>query len=224
MKHLTKTIFIFFVGLSFLLPGYGNARKKKGGYCPCTSGCGLNTDGLSADVKQLMVKARSNGRVPVSCVRTQACQDRLRSCYENRCGQYGRAARISAHSDGKACDYLPHHKMPLRGLRNQMGLKRISDLTHGSRQGGWLHVYTSQYTKSASNSTPPKAKGEHGVSIKPQQAPLLPERAPAAEGRYSQMPNGKYKCPTGLQSICGSTRDFPWCQQWIQTGKTPGCY
>jgi hypothetical protein len=212
--------------------------------CGCSSGCGMVTQGLSADVKQLMETAKAQGRKPISCIRTQACQDRLRRCYE-RCGQYGRAARRSAHSDGKACDYHPHHRGPLRALKGKLGLRNITDILHRPGHGGGAHVFTTRYTRSSGdtaqnrpNQNRPARRGEQNIAT-PAHAPLPPERPqrePAdagenvplppqrASGAYEQMPNGKYRCPTSLRSICGSTRDTEWCQGWMQRGKTPGCY
>jgi hypothetical protein len=212
--------------------------------CGCSSGCGMITDGLSTDVKALMVKAAGEGRRPISCIRTQACQDRLRRCYE-RCGQHGRAARKSAHSDGRACDYSASHRSPLRNLRGRMGLHSIQDLLHGRGHGGGLHVYTTRFTRSPQKqqeASRPKPQGKQpkeqvpvpGENTRPVPqvsqgsggggAPL-PGRQPAdVHGRYNTLPNGKYRCPSGMQSICGSTRAYPWCQQWVSSGKTPGCY
>lgn len=217
--------------LTLAIPGVAEA-------CRCSSGCGMVTQGLSADVKALMEKAKSQGRAPISCIRTQACQDRLRRCYES-CGQYGRAARKSAHSDGKACDFNPGHRGALRQLKNQMRLTQISDLLHRQGHGGGLHVFTNRYARTQQVAAeqkpapvPPRRpenieQAAEGPTARPSQrepaeSVPLPRRRPSEA--YEQLSNGKYQCPSGLRSICGSTRDTPWCKSWMETGHTPGCH
>jgi hypothetical protein len=225
MKHPTLfprlISYAFLVSSIFLLSAQGAQA--------CSSGCGIDTNGLSGDVKELMLKAKAEGRNPVSCIRTQACQDRLRSCYERQ-GQYGRAARRSAHSDGKACDYSPQHRGPLRNLKNKLGLRSIQDLVHRQSHGGGLHVFTTAFRKDVKRDAP--------TFKSPANAPLPPkrpdnlgeEREPASaavpaisKSEYPQLSNGRYDCPRNMRSICGSTKDFPWCRQWMSQGNTPGC-
>lgn len=113
------------------------AKKKKKKKCECSSGCGMNQAGLKEKIKKYVAAAKKKGIRPVSCIRTQACQNRLRSCYENKCGQSGRAAKKSAHADGKACDFSKKDGSNLNPLRKQHGINR---LVHG-KEGGGLHDY-----------------------------------------------------------------------------------
>lgn len=117
------------------------ATKKKGKKrrnCGCSSGCGMNQAGLKPIIKKFVAEAGKIGIRPVSCIRTQACQNRLRACYE-RCGQRGRAAKNSKHSDGRACDFSKRDGKRLSSLKKKTGLP-IKRLTHG-REGGGLHEY-----------------------------------------------------------------------------------
>lgn len=113
-------------------------KGKSGKRCGCSSGCGMNQKGLLPIIKKYVAEAAKIGIRPVSCIRTQACQDRLRSCYE-RCGQRGRAAKNSKHSDGRACDFSKKDGARLSALKKKTGLP-IKRLTHG-REGGGLHEY-----------------------------------------------------------------------------------
>ena len=117
------------------------ATKKKGKKrrnCGCASGCGMNQAGLKPIIKKFVAEAGKIGISPVSCIRTQACQNRLRACYES-CGQRGRAAKNSKHSDGRACDFSKGDGKRLSALKKKTGLP-IKRLTHG-REGGGLHEY-----------------------------------------------------------------------------------
>lgn len=198
---------------------------SKEGRCECESGCGVNTNGLSADVMKVVTDAANEGRKPESCIRTQACQDRLRTCYETRCCQFGRAAKKSSHSDGRACDFNPEKKNPLRVFWDYVTLKNINRLLHEKKHGGGLHVYTSKYVQPGTSiATKPavKANFKYGSTPAEPPPPNAASRVPASE--HQLLANGKYTCPRGLKSICGSTKDTPWCKSWIQSGRTPGCY
>lgn len=120
---------------------YAKAKKKKGRSrknCGCSSGCGMNQNGLKPIIKKFVAEAGKVGIHPVSCIRTETCQNRLRACYE-RCGQRGRAAKNSKHSDGRACDFSKRDGKRLSSLKKKTGLP-IKRLTHG-REGGGLHEY-----------------------------------------------------------------------------------
>jgi hypothetical protein len=116
-------------------------KKKKGRSrrnCGCASGCGMNQAGLKPIIKKFVAEAGKIGISPVSCIRTQACQNRLRACYES-CGQRGRAAKNSKHSDGRACDFSKRDGKRLSALKKKTGLP-IKRLVHG-REGGGLHEF-----------------------------------------------------------------------------------
>jgi hypothetical protein len=113
----------------------GKGKKKN---CACSSGCGMIQAGLRPNIKKFVQEAAKAGIQPASCIRTQACQDRLRACYE-RCGQRGRAAKKSKHADGKACDFSKRHGKALSAIKKRTGLP-IKRLTHG-KEGGGLHEY-----------------------------------------------------------------------------------
>jgi hypothetical protein len=117
-------------------------KKKKGkkrGECKCSSGCGMNQKGLKSEIKKLVAAAGKKKIYPASCIRTQACQDRLRRCYEKKCGMRGRAAKKSKHADGRACDFSKRNGGELTKIKRKNGLK-IKRLTHG-KEGGGLHEY-----------------------------------------------------------------------------------
>ncbi|HEY8278734.1 MAG TPA: hypothetical protein VIH99_03875 [Bdellovibrionota bacterium] len=204
--------------------------------CKCSSGCGMITQGLSSDVLKLVQEGNRTGHSPLSCIRTQACQDRLRHCYE-RCGQYGRAARKSKHSDGTACDWMPDHGRALKQIESRNNLRNIRRLVHSKGQGSGLHEYTIRYTKA------PQGGGQPAQPVQPSQPaqPVQPAgggdvgggdagggdkpRQPAGNsGGHEQLANGKYKCARGMKSICGSTIGTRWCKSWVASGHTPGCY
>lgn len=118
--------------------GIGKARGRSRRSCGCASGCGMDQAGLQPVIRKFVAEAGKIGIHPVSCIRSQSCQNRLRACFE-RCGQRGRAAKNSLHSDGKACDFSKRDGRRLTALKKKTGLP-IKRLTHG-REGGGLHEY-----------------------------------------------------------------------------------
>lgn len=179
---------------------------------------------LSANVKAYMEKATSLGAKPESCIRPQYCQNDLLACY-HRHGCDGRAARRSKHTDGTACDW----KSQYRGTLNRIihNYPNVIAWHHGN-EGGGIHDFTNRYTPSngkiALNDGRRSAKPAEPVA-QPKTRPA-PSREPAQSGgaaHYERYPDGRYKCPRGLRSICGSTADTRWCRQWLANGNTAGC-
>ncbi|MCB0377541.1 MAG: hypothetical protein KDD33_03550 [Bdellovibrionales bacterium] len=103
--------------------------------CRCSSGCGFSMKNMSKTMRNYVAAAKKKGSSPISCFRAQSCQDRLRRCY-NRCGMKGRAARKSAHSSGRACDFPRKHQSRLRSVRRRYGIR---ELIHKRSHGGGLH-------------------------------------------------------------------------------------
>jgi hypothetical protein len=200
-----------------LLPLQAHAR---GGCERCHSDCNgqiitYNPDNgrtLSADIFALEKQATAAGAAPISCIRPQHCQTQLYNCY-NACGQAGRAARHSAHTDATACDFNPRNSGTLSRLRRPYA--NLRELQHSQRQGGGLHDYSLRYV--ASNGAIPPGN-------KPAPVKRPSPRAPASNAPSDAFPNGRYKCASGMKSICGSTKDTPWCKSWIASGHTPGCF
>ncbi|MCB9073049.1 MAG: hypothetical protein H6623_05475 [Bdellovibrionaceae bacterium] len=110
--------------------------RRRGG--KCNSGCGFSMNGLSGKMRSFVRTARGYGANPISCVRSQSCQNRLRACYERR-GQAGRAASKSMHSSGRACDFP--RKQQSRVARARRQHPGVAQLTHKRSQGGGLHEY-----------------------------------------------------------------------------------
>lgn len=127
--------FIFVLGILFtILPQLAEA-------CGCSSGCGLNLQLLKPAMRKLAEATQKEGVGPISCVRTQQCQDRLVACY-NRCGQRGRAAKKSTHSDGLACDWSRRHGQQVNKIKAKLGLNgSVKRLVHKAQHGGGLHDY-----------------------------------------------------------------------------------
>ena len=127
--------FFFVMGILFtIFPAVAEA-------CNCSSGCGLNLQLLKPAMRKLAEATQKEGVGPISCVRTQACQDRLVSCF-NACGQRGRAAPKSTHSDGLACDWSRRHGAKVNQIKAKMGLsKSVKRIVHKPQHGGGLHDY-----------------------------------------------------------------------------------
>ena len=192
---------------------------------------------LSANIKAYMEKATSIGAKPISCIRPQMCQNDLLSCYAKH-GCDGRAAKRSKHTDGTACDWKGEHRGTLnRIIHNYSG---VIPWHHGN-EGGGVHDFTNNYASSNGNVAPnggngpeqkepepkpkPAAQPKQKVKVEQSPAPDVPRQpASGGTGTYEQEPSGRYKCPSGLRSICGSTADTRWCKQWKKNGHTAGCH
>jgi hypothetical protein len=118
---------------------------------------------------------------------------------------------------GTACDWNKKDQNFLSGLKSR-GFHTIKELIHGG-EGGGLHEYTTDYSRSSGNALAGKLSVKEAAGELPAGA-----RSPASNGALERFPNGKYKCPTNLRSICGSTIGTPWCKYWTHHGHTPGCY
>jgi hypothetical protein len=120
-QGLMNKCFLFLFSIFLFIPWLSNEAHARRS-CGCSSGCGLELDGLQPAMRQLVNNAMARGMRPTSCVRTQSCQNALIGCY-NRCGQRGRAARRSAHSDGKACDWNRGYMRGINSIKSgEIGL------------------------------------------------------------------------------------------------------
>lgn len=175
MSFFRKNFFYFCaLGLIFVADAFfalsAEAARRRGGRTSCSScpGCGgLNTSGLKPNMARLARAATQARTRPISCYRPQACQDAMRICFE-RCGQRGRAARRSAHTTGRACDWNKRDTSKVQGVKRQLGLSGVvRSLSHG-REGGGLH----------------EQEGSHGIRR---------QRYQSRQGRYNQLFGGSCK-------------------------------